>query len=197
VYAFKPEDPALDITVLKAEPTAPRRGMTAVLPVSDWRLQRDESGAAVRRTHQYLSPDGTTYISGTQGFAAGVRSWGVKSSDLLRRFELAPAEAGSTFYVTSESEVMTWSARVGDDGNLGDLKLFANRGGEGVAVDRAGRVYIAAGQIFVYEPTGRAIETIEVPERPIQLVFGGKDGRTMFIAARASLYAVRMLEKGR
>jgi sugar lactone lactonase YvrE len=64
-------------------------------------------------------------------------------------------------------------------------------------VDRAGRVYIAAGQIFVYSPAGRDIEKIEVPERPIQRVFGGKGDRTMFIAARASLYAVRMLERGR
>jgi sugar lactone lactonase YvrE len=41
------------------------------------------------------------------------------------------------------------------------------------------------------------IDTVEVPERPIQLVFGGKDGQTLFIAARSSLYAVRVKVKGR
>ncbi len=197
VYAFRPEASAEEITILKAEPAIPRPGMTAVLPVSDWRLQRDETGAVLRRTHQYLSADGTTFISGTQGFASGARSWGVKSSDLLRSFGLAASAAGRLFYLTSESEVMTWSATVGSDGNLSGLKLFANLGGEGVAVDAEGRVYIAAGQIYVYSPAGQQIEIIETPERPIQVVFGGNDGRTLFIAARTSLYAARLRAKGR
>ncbi len=192
VYAFRPGTPGQEITLLKAEPAIPRPGMTAVLPISDWRLQRDEAGALLSRMYQYLSPDGTTFISATQGFATGARSWGVKSSDLLRSFGLAPAAAGKRFYLSSEAEVMTWSAAVGTDGNLSGLKLFANQGGEGVAVDAEGRVYIAAGQICVYSPAGRPIETIETPERPIQVVFGGKDGRTMFIAARTSLYSVRL-----
>src|SRR5689334_10228999 len=72
---------------------------------------------------------------------------------------------------------------------LADVKLFAQQGGEGVAVDKQGNVYLAAGQIFVYNPSGQLIETINIPERPSQLVFGGADGRTLFIAARTSLYA--------
>ena len=43
----------------------------------------------------------------------------------------------------------------------------------------------------------RPIDTIDVPERPIQLAFGGRDGRTLFIAARTSLYAVRTKNAGR
>jgi len=39
--------------------------------------------------------------------------------------------------------------------------------------------------------------TMEVPERPLQLVFGGKDGQTLFVAGRTSLYAVHMRIKGR
>jgi sugar lactone lactonase YvrE len=53
-------------------------------------------------------------------------------------------------------------------------------------------VYIAAGQIHVYDPAGKLIDTIEVPERPIQVVFGGTDHRTLFIAARSSLYSLRV-----
>ena len=44
--------------------------------------------------------------------------------------------------------------------------MFAYQGGEGVAVDAQGNVYIAAGQIYVYDPAGTLIDTIEVPERP-------------------------------
>jgi len=63
------------------------------------------------------------------------------------------------------------SVRFGPDGALIDMKIFAYRGGEGVAVDSRGNVYIAAGQIYVYDPTGKQIDTINVPERPIQLSF--------------------------
>jgi sugar lactone lactonase YvrE len=52
-------------------------------------------------------------------------------------------------------------------------------------------VWLAAGQVFVYNPSGKLVETIQVPERPLQIVFGGKDGRTLFILTQSSLYAVR------
>jgi sugar lactone lactonase YvrE len=58
-------------------------------------------------------------------------------------------------------------------------------------------VYVAAGQIYVYNPAGRLIDTIEVPERPLQVVFGGKDKQTLFVPARGSLYAVRTRTRGR
>lgn len=121
----------------------------------------------------------------------GASSWGVKSADLLRSFGLSAARPGQPFYVTSESEVMTWSGTLGADGNITDLKPFVQQGGEGLAVDAHGNVYVAAGQVYVFSPAGRLIDTIETPERPIQLVFGGKDGRTLFISARTSLYSVR------
>ena len=58
-------------------------------------------------------------------------------------------------------------------------------------MDSRSNVYIAAGQIYVYNHAGNLIGVIEVPERPLQLVFGGVDGRTLFIPARTSLYSVR------
>jgi sugar lactone lactonase YvrE len=124
-------------------------------------------------------------------------SWSVKSADLLRGFALAPAAPGKPFYMTDESELKTYSATVGPDGGISSVKLFAEQGGEGVAVDSQGNVYIASGHIYVYNPAGTLIDTIEVPERPLQLAFGGKDGQTLFIPARSSLYAVRTRFKGR
>jgi sugar lactone lactonase YvrE len=113
-------------------------------------------------------------------------------SDVLRAFGMAKASPGRPFYVTDESGEKTYSANVAADGTLSDLKLFAEQGGESVATDIDGNVYIAAGQIFVYAQDGRSLGTIDVPERPIQLVFGGKDDQTLFILARTSLYSVRI-----
>ena len=91
----------------------------------------------------------------------------------------------------------TWAADVSADGSLKNFRLFAEQGGESVTTDSHGNVYIAAGQIYVYDPAGKLIDTIEVPERPIQMVFGGEDHRTLFIAARTSLYSVRTRFSGR
>jgi sugar lactone lactonase YvrE len=198
VYAFKPGAPMDQVERLEPVDAAPRPGMTAVRPVGDWRLARDTAtGFPVARPFHYLSPDGTIFIPAGRDFTTGATSWGVKGADLLRSFGLAAARPGKPFYVTSESEVMTWRGTLGPDGNFTDFGPFVQQGGEGVAVDMEGNVYLAAGQIYVYNPSGRLIDTIETPERPIQLVFGGTDGRTLFIAARSSLYSVRSRVAGR
>ena len=100
---------------------------------------------------------------------------------------LCPA-AGSC--VVSGAENRTYSATVQADGTLGDLQPFAERGGESVAADSAGNVYIANGQIFVYDASGTPTGRIDVPERPVQLLFGGADRRTLFILTHHALYSV-------
>jgi len=120
-----------------------------------------------------------------------------EGADLLRAFGLASGQPGQPFYVTSEADVTTWRGTLGPDGNFTDFKPFVQQGGEGVAVDAQGNVYLAAGHIYVYNRSGTLIDTIETPERPTQLVFGGRDGRTLFITARNSLYGVRTRVRGR
>jgi sugar lactone lactonase YvrE len=70
------------------------------------------------------------------------------------------------------------------------------QGGESLAQDRDGNVYLAAGQIFVYNAAGKWIDTVRVPERPLDVIFGGKDGRTLFILTQSSLYSVRTRSGG-
>ena len=197
VYVFKPGSADEEIALLKPAPSAARPGMTPVLAVGDWRLRvNPETGEPAARPYQYVSPDETTFLSAGQDFVNGAVSWGVKSADLLRSFGLSPAIPGKPFYLTEEAALRTWSATVGTDGSLSNLKVFAEQGGEGVTVDEQGNVYIAAGQIYVYNSSGRLIDTIEVPERPLQVAFGGKDRRTLFIPARTSLYSVRARVRG-
>jgi hypothetical protein len=198
VYSFKPGARDDDVTVLKALPTAPRPGMTPVLPVDYWRNENDFlETIPVTQPYQFVSPDGTTFLPAGEDFVTGELYYGSKLNNTLRAFGFAPATSGQPFYVSDENGEKTYLATVGVDGTLSNLKLFAEQGGESLAVDDRGNVYIAAGQIFVYNPRGEPIYTIDIPERPSQLLFGGDNGSTLFILARTSLYAVQTRNHGR
>ncbi len=193
VLAFRPDVNDSEIVTFTPQPAAPRPGMMAVLPVNRWmgdeEFMRDSTAP---KPFHYISPDGTIFIPAGKDFTTGAVMWGTKMADVLRAFKLTPATAGQTFFVTNEAELKTWAFKAGEDGSLSDPKLFANEGGECVTTDDQGNVYIAAGQILVFDPSGKQIDTIDVPQRPTSLVFGGQDRKTMFFTARSSLYSVRL-----
>lgn len=148
-------------------------------------------GFAESRTWQYPSSDGTALISAGDDFAKGHMEWGTKMADLLRAFGLQQVVPGNPFYLSSESEGRTYKGSVTAAGSVTGVEVFAEAGGESVVQDERGNVYVAAGQILVYSPAGKLIEKIDVPERPIDLVFGGADRRTLFILTHHSLYSVK------
>ncbi len=190
VLAFRPDNKKSEIISLKPQAAASHPKMTAVLPVNRWMSDaafiRDSIG---KKPFHYISPDGTMFIPAGEDFTTGAKQWGIKASDLIRAFGISPAVSGRPFYVTNELELKTWSFDVGPDGTLSNPTLFAQEGGESVTADERGNVYIAAGQVFVFDPSGRRMETLNVPQRPICLVFGGKDRKTLFITTRSSLYS--------
>jgi hypothetical protein len=197
-YSFKPGSEDDGITLLPAVPAQPRPGMSPVLPAGYWRNENDFlEKIAAKQPYQFVSPDGSTFLPAGEDFVTGQLYYGTKLNDLLRAFGLAPAVEGQPYYLTNESGEKTYAGIVGDDGAISNVRLFADRGGECVTVDEKGNVYIAAGQVFVYNPAGDLIDTIDIPERPSQLLFGGSDGRTLFILARSSLYAVQSRYRGR
>ena len=51
---------------------------------------------------------------------------------------------------------------------------------------------MANGQVFIYGKDGKEKGRIDVPERPLQLIFGGLDKRTLFILTHHSLYSTRV-----
>ena len=196
VYSLKPDDPADEIKTLKPQPAALRPGMTPVLAIDHWRFdseQKTDIGGAKR--WQYISPDESTFLPAGEDFVDGALYYGIKMADVLRAFTLGKATPGKPFYVSDERQKKTYVADVKADGSLTRVRLFANQGGESVAVGPDGNVYLAAGQIYIYHPDGTPAGEIDVPERPISIVFGGKDRRTLFILARTSLYSAAALGK--
>jgi outer membrane protein assembly factor BamB len=114
----------------------------------------------------------------------------VHESSQLERF--AP---GQTRPIASEDDEKTWAGTLADSRMA--VKLFAERGGTSVVEDRAGNVYIASGEVYVYDRDGKPAGVLEVPERPGSLCFGGRDGRTLFIGARGSVYAIETRTAGK
>lgn len=198
VYTFKPDSDFEQLTLLQPQPTSARTGMTPILPADYWRNENDFPEAIVKqKPYHFLSPDHSAFIPAGEDFVTGKLYYGSKIHDVLRAFGLAPAAIGQTFYVTDGSGEKTYRTTVAEDGSLRNPRLFASIGGESVTEDAEGNVYIAAGEIYIYNPAGQAIGEIDVPERPCQLLFGGPDRKTLFIAARTSLYAVQMRYAGR
>lgn len=73
----------------------------------------------------------------------------------------------------------------------------SNGGCDGVTIDKLGNLYLTTDLgIQVYSSEGVPLGTIEVPEKPANVTFGGPEGKTLFITARTSLYAVPMLVEG-
>ncbi len=85
---------------------------------------------------------------------------------------------------------------VGEEGRLTDGEvLVAEAGGhfDGLRVDEHGRLWMGADDgVRCYEPDGRLIGRIVLPERAANLAFGGSDGHVLFMTATTSVYACRL-----
>jgi sugar lactone lactonase YvrE len=192
VYAFKPDAPQTEMEMLWPEHAQEHPEMTVFLASSTVTME----SLSQPRPWQYISPDHTVFIPAGDDFVEGQMSLRAKKGDILRTYGLAKAQPGHPFYVTDGADERTYQGSVTTEGTLDDVKLFAEKGGDSLAIDEQGNVYLAAGQILIYNPEGKQIDTIRVPERPIDLIFGGADGRTLYILARTSLYAVRTRNRG-
>jgi gluconolactonase len=117
-------------------------------------------------------------------------------SDMVRPNGIIGTADGKLLYVADHGGNKTFIYTINKDGTLSNKKLFAPEGSDGMTIDNEGNVYLTTKVVAVYNSKGQKIETIDVPEGPANVCFGGKDSRTLFITARTSLYLLRMRVKG-
>lgn len=211
VYSIDPDGPKDAMTLIAPTATTPRAGAKTLLPVNWWNNGefRDQYVPAADqfttlaemfardvgapKAQEYVSPDGSLVLPAFRVWQQGPPDHvGWRWSDSLQAHGLIGGAVGERVFITNESEGKTYSGQVGPGGTLADLKVFANRGGESVAVDGEGRVFVANGQIFQYAADGQLTGRIDLPERPLQLIFGGEGNRTLFVLTHQSLYAVTL-----
>ena len=129
-------------------------------------------------------------------------------SDLPRPNGVLLSPEGRTLYVlpSGTPEVLSYTleapGKPGEKLVLCELKQQDGtpaRGGDGLTVDKRGVLYLtqpALSSLQVVAPNGNTLGFIRVPEAPSNCAFGGEDGKTLFITARTSVYAVPMEAEG-
>ena len=117
-------------------------------------------------------------------------------NDMVRPNGVIGTPDGKLLYVTDHGGKKTFVYTINKDGTLSDKKLVVSEGSDGMTIDNEGNLYLTTNAVLVYNKKGEKIETIEVPEGPANVTFGGKDKKTLFITARTSLYCIRMRVKG-
>lgn len=135
----------------------------------------------------YLSPDRKTLRPVT--------------GDLLKPNGITGTPDGKRLYVADIRADLTWRYEILPDGSLTNKTLFCRKGSDGMTIDEEGNLYLCAtGQtngVSIFDPTGKMIERIHVPERwAANVCFGGADHQTLFITASEALYSIRLTVKG-
>jgi gluconolactonase len=92
-----------------------------------------------------------------------------------------------------------------EDGTVGAQRVLhdfgKNRGIDGMCIDVKGNIYGAAGQgetggVYVFDPDGKRLAFIPVPEAPSNCVFGGRDRKMLYVTAGRSLYRIHLSVAG-
>jgi sugar lactone lactonase YvrE len=144
-------------------------------PSNRWRDSHDFNNIAVKRdTDCFIAPDGRTIIP--------------VCYDLARSCALAEGFPGQPVFVADEYDKRTVKLAVDTKGYVSDLRYFAEKGEFSSVLCKNGNVYIADGEVYVFDKEGKQTGIIHVPERPSSIAFGGKDGKTLFITGRSALY---------
>jgi sugar lactone lactonase YvrE len=119
---------------------------------------------------------------------------------------LSPDER--TLYVTNGTAIAAFDVR--PDGSLANQREFgqiSSGGGDGLAVDAAGRLYVTAGGgpggasgVFVFAADGTSLGVIEAPKPFITVAFSGPNRRTLYGIANnrqvAEVFTTPVLAQG-
>ena len=138
--------------------------------------------------------------------AAGARQPVMLDDKIVRPNGIILTTDGKTLLVDDTVGETIFAYDVQPDGTVKNKRPFAklndipsgqNSGGDGMALDRDNRLYVASlTGVQVFDKSGRYLGTIPVPRQPSNVAFSGPDKKTLFITAREGLYKLRMLSQG-
>ena len=126
----------------------------------------------------------------------------VKDMPMVNGLAFSPDE--KYLYVNGSRDNYVNRYEVKADGTLANGKLFIDMSKEtergitdGLRVDTKGNLYeTGPGGVWIFSPEGKHLGTIRAPEQSTNVGFGDADRKTLYIAARSSIYKVRVLTPG-
>ena len=140
--------------------------------------------------HQELQDKRAVYYRSPEGKVTRV------ISDYKQPNGLIGTPDGKTLYVSDINDGKIWKYDIQPDGSLTSKTFFAPEGSDGMTIDCLGNVYLTNKVVSVFNPEGKNIARIEVPEQPSNVCFGGKKRNILFITARTSVYMLKMNVRG-
>jgi gluconolactonase len=126
----------------------------------------------------------------------------VKDMPLTNGLAFSPDE--KYLYVNGSRDNYVNRYEVAADGTLANGKLFIDMRGQaepgitdGLRVDTKGNLYeTGPGGVWIVSPEGKHLGTIRAPEISTNVGFGDADKKTLYIAARSSIYRIRVNTPG-
>ncbi len=126
------------------------------------------------------------------------------TKDLTQPNGLAFSPDGKHLYVDDSEQRNIRVYDFNRDGTLSNGRIFGEESGgkhdgvpDGIKVDHEGNLFVTGPRgIWVWDPQGQHLGTIEMPEQPANLAWGDSDYRTLYITATTSLYRLSTKTKG-
>ncbi len=117
-------------------------------------------------------------------------------NDLVRPNGLVGTPDGRKLFVSDHGAKKIYAYDISSDGALSNKRFFAPVGADGMTIDTEGNLYFCEDAVLIYDPSGKKLGSIEVPQQPTNVCFGGREGKTLFITTRPTLYSIEMRVSG-
>jgi gluconolactonase len=126
------------------------------------------------------------------------------TADLSQPNGLAFSPDGKKLYVDDSQQRNIRVYEFQPNGTVTNGRIFGQEPGnkgegvpDGMKVDTAGNIYVTGpGGIWVWDPSGRHLGTILLPEQPANLAWGDADLGTLYITATTSVYRLKTSAPG-
>jgi len=126
------------------------------------------------------------------------------TKDLTQPNGIAFSPDGKHLYVDDSEQRNIRVYDFGRDGTVSNGRIFGEEPGgqhegvpDGIKVDHEGNLFVTGPKgIWVWDPQGQHLGTIEMPEQPANLAWGDNDYRTLYITATTSVYRLSTKTRG-
>lgn len=131
-------------------------------------------------------------------------------NDLQRPNGVQLSTDEKTLYVADTANEYILAYEIKADGTVGERRNFAklngysknntgvfSSGADGLAVDAENRLYVASNAgVEIFNAKGDGLGVIELPHKPQNLAFAGKDKKTLYVVGRGAAYRLPLLAQG-